>query len=126
MCLDKNDSNVPGYPKYTTLACMLTCKTKFVVEKCGCRDVGMPGKLAGEGFLMFSLPLQSYCLIKQLSQNNFRNRDHFSCFYRVMGKNKWYFGRTRNVAGKKSQLIFTHLECFHNLIETRRDVSYFV
>ncbi|KAL9964428.1 hypothetical protein ACROYT_G028070 [Oculina patagonica] len=41
-CLDKNETNIPGYSKYTTLACMLTCQTKYVVRKCGCRDVGMP------------------------------------------------------------------------------------
>ncbi|KAJ7349566.1 Acid-sensing ion channel 2 [Desmophyllum pertusum] len=41
-CLDNNDSNMPGYTKYTTLACMLTCQTKYVVQKCGCREVGMP------------------------------------------------------------------------------------
>ncbi|RMX43030.1 hypothetical protein pdam_00001790 [Pocillopora damicornis] len=41
-CLDKNDSKVPGYKTYTILGCLLMCQTKYIIEKCGCRDVGMP------------------------------------------------------------------------------------
>ncbi|XP_022779224.1 acid-sensing ion channel 4-like [Stylophora pistillata] len=41
-CLDKNDSKIPGYETYTILGCLLMCETKYLIEKCGCRDVGMP------------------------------------------------------------------------------------
>ncbi|KAL9964421.1 hypothetical protein ACROYT_G028062 [Oculina patagonica] len=37
-------SNIPGYSKYTTSSCMLTCQSKYIVERCGCRDVTLPGK----------------------------------------------------------------------------------
>ena len=43
-CLDKNESKVPGYKTYTILGCLLMCQTKYIIEKCGCRDVGMPGE----------------------------------------------------------------------------------
>ncbi|KAL9964419.1 hypothetical protein ACROYT_G028060 [Oculina patagonica] len=35
-------SNIPGYSKYTTSSCMLTCHSKYVVQKCGCRDITLP------------------------------------------------------------------------------------
>ena len=48
---------------------MLTCKTKFVVEKCGCRDVGMPGKLDRSwSVLKLRVPLEGRCPIKQFKK----------------------------------------------------------
>ena len=43
-CHDKPITGIPGYSKYTMSSCKLICETKFVIEKCGCRDALMPGK----------------------------------------------------------------------------------
>ncbi len=36
---------MPDYPKYTIPSCKLICQAKYVIEKCGCREDGMPGEL---------------------------------------------------------------------------------
>ncbi|XP_020604891.1 acid-sensing ion channel 1-like [Orbicella faveolata] len=41
-CSMSTISNIPGFSKYTTSSCMLTCHSKYIVEKCGCRDITLP------------------------------------------------------------------------------------
>ena len=43
-CTDHVIAHLPGYTKYTTSTCMLSCHSKYLVEKCGCRDVKILGK----------------------------------------------------------------------------------
>ena len=43
-CTDHAIEHLPGYTKYTTSACILSCHSKYLVEKCGCRDVKILGK----------------------------------------------------------------------------------
>jgi len=43
-CSDRAIEHLPGYTKYSTSACTLACHSKYLVEKCGCRDVRILGK----------------------------------------------------------------------------------
>lgn len=48
-CSETPIFSIPGYNKYTTSSCTLICKSKYLVDKCGCRDP----RLLGKCFLKF-------------------------------------------------------------------------
>ena len=43
-CSETPIFSIPGYNKYTTSTCTLICKSKYLVDKCGCRDPRLLGK----------------------------------------------------------------------------------
>ena len=48
-CTEQPINDLGGYTKFTTSACMLRCRAKYLIEHCGCRDVKLPRK-----YLMFT------------------------------------------------------------------------
>ncbi|KAL9964417.1 hypothetical protein ACROYT_G028058 [Oculina patagonica] len=64
-CRNQTIRDIPDYPKYTIPSCTLNCQAKYAIEKCGCRENGMPdinnAKVCGFEKLV--------CLIKE--KNNF-------------------------------------------------------
>ncbi|KAL9964423.1 hypothetical protein ACROYT_G028064 [Oculina patagonica] len=41
-CLNETIRDMPDYPEYTIPSCTFICQSKYVIEKCGCREDGMP------------------------------------------------------------------------------------
>ncbi|KAL9964424.1 hypothetical protein ACROYT_G028066 [Oculina patagonica] len=73
-CLNQTISEMPDYPKYTIPSCKLICQAKYVIEKCGCREDGMP---AINNAKVCGLETQADCLVK--GKNNVNILKDYQC-----------------------------------------------
>ncbi|KAJ7377742.1 Acid-sensing (proton-gated) ion channel member [Desmophyllum pertusum] len=70
-------SNIPGYSKYTTSSCMLTCQTKHIEKECGCRDIKLPVLTDNPEIDVCGLNETATCVFREMGRN----------FYKVGGDN---------------------------------------
>ncbi|XP_068686049.1 acid-sensing ion channel 1-like [Montipora foliosa] len=65
-CTEEPITNMRGYTKYTSSACLLRCHARYIVQNCGCRDVKLPPVDEAEE-----------CRLKQTAQCVFPKTDKF-------------------------------------------------
>ncbi|XP_078381087.1 acid-sensing ion channel 1-like [Oculina patagonica] len=73
-CLNETIRDMPDYPEYTVPSCTLICQTKYVIEKCGCREDGMP---AINNAKVCGIETLAGCLVKE--KNNFNRMKDYQC-----------------------------------------------